>query len=160
PGHPGPTDLFWAPRMPTNWQRNIMSGTGGLPMTREQEPIYRESYYRTIQLVGLLHRSGVRVVAGTDSIGGIQLVRELELYVQAGIPPAEVLRIVTRAGAEVMKRGDKFGRIAPGYVADLMLVDGDPTLNISDLRRVRTVVRGDRQYDSAAIYRSLGIKPI
>jgi imidazolonepropionase-like amidohydrolase len=146
--------------MPPSWQRQINSGTGGLPVEREQEAVYRASFERMVALTGLLYRSGVPVVAGTDNIAGIELVRELELYVTAGIPPREVLRIATHSGAEVMKRGDRFGRIAPGYVADLMLVDGDPSVNISDLRRVRTVLRGDRLYDSAALYRSLGVKAV
>ncbi len=129
-------------------------------MTREQEATFRESYAKMVEMIGMLYRSGVTIVAGTDGLGGFQLVRELELYVNAGIPPAEALRIATRNGAVVMKRGDRFGRIAPGYVADLMLVDGDPTLNIADLRRVRTVVQGTRRFESAEIYTALGLVPI
>lgn len=160
PGRPGPSDISWVPRMPPSWQVLITAGTSGLPVKREEEAVYRASYQRMIEMAGMLYRSGVPIVAGTDNIAGIELVRELELYVSAGIPPAEVLRIVTRAGAEVMKRGESFGRVAPGYIADLMLVDGDPTITIADLRRVRTVVRGDRVYDSAALYRALGVKPL
>lgn len=160
PGHPGPGSAAWVSRLPPSWVRTINSGAGGLPMTREQEAQYRDSYQRMVEMVGMLHRSSVPIVAGTDNIGGFALVRELELYVSAGIPPVEVLRIATRKGAEVMKRADNFGRIAPGYVSDLMLVEGDPTVNISDLRHVRTVIRGDRRYESAELYKALGIRPV
>jgi hypothetical protein len=83
----------------------------------------------------------------------------LELYVTAGIPPAEVLRLDTLGAARVMRRDREYGRIAPGYVSDLILIDGDPTINISDIRKVRTVLRGDWLYDSAALWTSMGIAP-
>ena len=120
---------------------------------------FRQSFERMVQLVGVLYRSGVTIVAGTDGLSFIWLPRELELYVNAGIPPPEVLRLATLGAAQVMKRDNEFGRIAPGYVADLILVDGNPLINISDIRKVRTVLRGDRLYDSMALFQSLGIAP-
>jgi imidazolonepropionase-like amidohydrolase len=120
---------------------------------------YRDSFQRLVEFVGLMHRSGVRIVSGTDNIPGLFLARELELYVSAGIPPKEVLRIATLGNAEVMKREKEYGRVLPGYVADLILVEGDPTLLIGDLRKVRHVIRGDRMYESAALFRSVGIAP-
>ena len=77
----------------------------------------------------------------------------------AGIPPKDVLRIATYDSAAVTRREKDYGRIAPGYVADLILVDGDPTTNMADIRKVRTVIRGDRRYDSAQLFESIGIKP-
>jgi imidazolonepropionase-like amidohydrolase len=112
-----------------------------------------------VQMIGVLYRSGVTIVAGTDGLSYMWLPREFELYVNAGISPAEVLRLDTLGAAHVMKRDNEYGRIAPGYVSDLILVDGDPTINISDIRKVRTVLRGDRLYDSAALWKSMGIAP-
>jgi imidazolonepropionase-like amidohydrolase len=146
-------------RLPPTWQRRIRSGSGGLPDLPKRPERYRDSYNRLVELVGLMHRSGVHIVTGTDNLSGLFLPRELELYVAAGIPPREVLRLATLGNAEVMKRDKEYGRVLPGYVADLMLVDGDPTLLISDLRKVRHVVRGDRLYESAALFRSVGITP-
>jgi len=99
------------------------------------------------------------VVAGTDDSPPFSLPRELELYTHAGIPPAEVLRIATLGAAKVMKRDDAYGRIAPGYAADLILIDGDPTRLITDVRRVRTVVRGDRWFEAGTLYEAVGIAP-
>jgi cytosine/adenosine deaminase-related metal-dependent hydrolase len=159
PGNPGPGFAAIAPRMPPSWQRWLNSGGGGLPMKPEQVALYRDSYQRMVDFVGVLYRSGVRIVAGTDDVAGLTLPRELELYVASGIPPKDVLRIATYDGAVVMKRDKEYGRIAPGYVADLILVDGDPTIQMADIRKVRTVIRGDRQYDSAALFGALGIAP-
>jgi imidazolonepropionase-like amidohydrolase len=146
-------------RLPPTWQRRLRSGSGGLPDVPKRPERYRDSFNRLVELVGLMHRSGVRIVTGTDSLSGLALPRELELYVAAGIPPKEVLRLATLGNAEVMRREKEYGRVLPGYVADLIVVDGDPTLLMSDLRKVRHVVRGERLYESAALFRSVGIAP-
>lgn len=159
PGLPGPGFAAIMTRLPLTWQRSIRSGGGGLPIKPGQEAAYRDGYQRMVDFVGLLHRNGVRIVAGTDGSGGLQLPRELELYVAAGIPPKEALRTATYAAAAVAKRDHEYGRIAPGYVADLILVDGDPTMNMADIRKVRTVIRGDRRYDSAKLFSAIGIAP-
>jgi imidazolonepropionase-like amidohydrolase len=107
--------------------------------------------------VRTLHDSGLRIVAGTDGMAGFTLQRELELYAQAGIPPAEVLRIATLQPAEILKRDHDLGTIEPGKLADFILVDGDPTRNISDIRRVVTVVKDGQVFVPAELYRELGV---
>ena len=159
PGRMGPSRFRTVDRMPPLWQRAMRAATGGLAVTPATDIVHRESYRRMVDLVGLLYRSGVTIVAGTDAFVGFSLARELELYVQAGIPPAEALRIATLGAARVMKRDKEYGRIAPGYVADLALVDGDPTKLITDLLKVRRVVQGERWYEPAKLYEAVGIKP-
>lgn len=159
PGLPGPGYDAIIDRLPVTWQRSVRSGAGGLPIKPGQEALYRKGYQKMIDFVGLLYRSGVRIVPGTDGMAGVTLPRELELYVAAGIPPKDVLRLATYESAKVVKRDDRLGRVEPGYIADLILIDGDPTLNIGDVRKVRTVIRGDRRYDSAALYKAVQIKP-
>jgi len=159
PGVPGPGFAAIVDRFPTTWQRQIRSGAGGLEMKPGQQALFRDSYQAMVNMVGVLHRSGVRIVAGTDNLAGMTLPRELELYVEAGIPPKDVLRIATSGSAEVMKRDSDYGRIAPGYVSDLILVDGDPTINMADIRKVRTTIRGDRLYDADALFRAVSIRP-
>lgn len=159
PGVPSPHDLAIVERMPTAWQRQVRSGGGGLDMKPGDESKFRDAYQNMVNMVGVLHRSGITLVAGTDDMAGMMLARELELYVEAGIPPLEVLRIATSTSAEVMRRGEEYGRIAPGYVADLILIDGDPTINMADIRRVKTTIRGDRLYDADALFHAVSVKP-
>ncbi|MGB0134321.1 amidohydrolase family protein, partial [Dokdonella sp.] len=142
PGVPGPGFAAIVDRFPTTWQRQFRSGAGGLEMKPGQEALFRDSYQNMVNMIGVIHRSGVTIVPGTDNLAGMTLPRELELYVEAGIPPKEVLQIATSGSAEVMNRGDEYGRVAPGYVSDLILVDGDPTVNMADIRKVRTTIRG------------------
>jgi imidazolonepropionase-like amidohydrolase len=159
PGVMAPTFASMVDRLDVSWQRSIRGGAEGLPVPPGMDARYRESFERMVQMIGVLYRGGVTIVAGTDGLSFIWLPREFELYVSAGIPPAEVLRLDTLGAARVMKRDNDYGRIAPGYVSDLILVDGDPTINISDIRKVRTVLRGDRLYDSAALWKSMGVAP-
>ncbi|MEO8670362.1 MAG: amidohydrolase family protein [Tahibacter sp.] len=156
---PGPTYAAVIDRLPPTWQRQMRSGAGGLPVEAAQESLYRDSYQRMIEMIGMLHRSGVRIVAGTDDVAGLSLPRELELYVSAGIPPMDVLTLATYGSAGVMKRDQSYGRVAPGYVADLILVDGDPTVNIADIRKVRTTIRGDRRFDADALFHAVSVQP-
>jgi len=110
--------------------------------------------------VKALYDSGVPIVAGTDSLPGFTLHRELELYTKAGIPAAKVLQIATLGAARVIKRDSELGSIAQGKLADMILVDGDPTKNISDVRRVRTVIKDGVVYETADLDHALGVRPL
>ena len=146
-----------ADRLPSQVRRGLFSG--GLPIRPGMDQRYRDSYAAMVRMVGELYKSGITIVAGTDGWAGFGLHRELELYVRAGIPAPEVLRIATLGAARVMKHDNERGSIAPGKLADVILVDGDPSTNISDIRKVSTVVRNGVMYRSADIYRALGVKP-
>lgn len=83
----------------------------------------------------IFHEEGVVLVAGTDAgiftnIPGSAMARELELLVDAGLPPMDVLAMATTRGAQALGLGDSIGRIAPGFRAELILVDGDPLADI------------------------------
>lgn len=86
-------------------------------------------------------KAGVTLVAGTDSgnmllIHGPALHRELQLWVQAGIPPAVALQAATGNAARLLRRQDRIGLVAKGRDADLLLVDGNP---IEDIRRTESI---------------------
>ena len=80
-------------------------------------------------------------------LSGYTLHHELELYVRAGIPAPEVLRLATFTPALVMGVNKDRGVIAAGKLADMILVDGDPTQNIRDIRKIATVIKGGKIYD-------------
>lgn len=134
------------------WRNNSTDVSGGKLAT------YRESWQRMMQLLGRLHDAGVPLVAGTDSLAGFMLHRELELYVQAGIPAGEAIRIATENGARYAGVLADRGTIERGKRADLILVDGDPTKDISDIRKVSYVLKDGVGFAPAAIYEELGIR--
>ncbi|MFH1601281.1 MAG: amidohydrolase family protein [Pseudomonadota bacterium] len=143
--------------LPPSVQRGARAGE--IDINDSNAATYAASAQALLGMVRRLHEAGVRLVPGTDGIVGFTLHRELELYAQAGIPNAEVIRLATSSAADIADTGTPVGRIAPGQAADLLVVDGDPLQDISALRRGVLVVRGDRVHRPAAIFRSLGIKP-
>ena len=144
-------------RVPAQAYR-IISHARLVPIEKRDEARFRKAYRRMLELVGALHKAGVRIVAGTDGPAGAGLHRELELYVEAGLSPVDALRSATSVPAQVMRREKDLGRVAAGMLADFIIVDGDPTKNISDIRRVATVVKDGAVYDPATIYRELGVE--
>ena len=158
PGKVDPSLAAVADRLPPQVQRGLYSG--GLNPPEDQKQRYRDSYRTMENLVKALHDAGVTIVAGTDGAAGFNLHRELELYVDSGIPAPEVLRIATLGAARVMKRDQDLGSIAPGKLADMVLVDGDPAARISDVRRVVLTIKDGITYDPNAIWTTLGVKPI
>ena len=95
-----------------------------------------------------LYEAGARLVAGTDA--GIAPIKPHDvlryspamLHGELGLSPAEALRTVTSAAAETIGLGHRKGRIAPGFDADILAVDGDPVADLAALHRIRAVYAG------------------
>jgi imidazolonepropionase-like amidohydrolase len=116
---------------------------------------YRASYAKMCELAAALHKAGVPIVAGTDG-SGLELVRELELYTQVGFTAAEALASATIAPAHLVGADDHTGSIAIGKSADLLLVEGDPSKNIGDLRQTRLVMMDGGIMDADALRAASG----
>ncbi len=139
-----------AARLPSGVGRDRMKG--GLPAPGNLGQLHTALFRTLLDLVAILHREGVPIVAGTDDgLGGFALHRELKLYVAAGIPAPEVVSLATLGAARIMGMHHELGSITLGKLADLILVDGDPTANISDIRRVVNVIKDGVLYHPAAI---------
>jgi hypothetical protein len=103
------------------------------------------------RLLKRLYEAGVPLVPGTDNNSGQTFILELELYQQSGIPAPSVLQIATIGSARVMKDDRDYGSIAPGKVADIIIVNGQPAERVSDLRNVEQVIRAGRVYEPKAL---------
>lgn len=155
---PGTVGAAYAPiahRLPPQVRRSLVSG--GLPIPEGSEQQYRDSADAMLRMVKLLHDSGITLVAGTDNLPGFTLHAELEMYVRAGISAPDALRIATLNAAKVLERDNDLGSIAPGKLADMILVDGDPARRISDIRNTDLVVKDGKVYEVAELYRSIGV---
>ena len=103
--------------------------------------------------------AGVMLLAGSDLsvpplVPGFALLKELEVLVKdAGLTPREALAAATLNPATTLGMSDKIGRIAPGFLADLVLLDRDPLSDISALRDVRAVVANGLAYDRETLSR-------
>jgi len=145
------------PRFPAQVRRALPSGALEVPPGKEEA--YREAFPAMLRLLKAVHDAGITIIPGTDSLAGYVLAHELELYVRAGIEPAEVLRLATLTPAIVMGVAKDRGLIAAGKLADMIIIDGDPTKEISAIRKVTTVIKGGKVYDPALIEKALGIMP-
>ena len=156
----GEVDPAFAPvvnRLPSAVQRLVH--TNSLDVNEKNAKLYKASWDKLVEFTGRLWKAGIPLVAGTDNTAGFALQSELELYVKAGVPANEALRIATWNAAGITRTRERSGSITPGKQADLILVDGDPTANIADIRKVSLVMKGGTVYYPAEIYPALGVRP-
>jgi imidazolonepropionase-like amidohydrolase len=152
---PGLEDIV--SRFPPQVRRVMQSGA--LEVPADKAAAYREAFPAMLRLLKAAHDAGITIIPGTDALAGYTLHHELEVYVSAGIPAPEVLRMATLTSAQVMGVTKDHGALAAGKLADMVLIDGDPVKNIRDIRNITTVIKGGNIYDPAAIEKALGIAP-
>jgi imidazolonepropionase-like amidohydrolase len=99
-------------------------------------------------LIKVLHDSGARLLIGTDTpnafvIPGFSVAEELQNFVEAGLTPYQAIKAATKDAAEFLEASNDFGTITVGKRADLVLVEGNPLENISNLKkRIGVMARG------------------
>ncbi|HVX40008.1 MAG TPA: amidohydrolase family protein [Gemmatimonadaceae bacterium] len=107
------------------------------------------------------YRAGGLLIAGTDPTGGGGVIpgfsdqRQLELLVESGLTPLEAIEVCTLNGAKYLGRANLVGSIAPGKQADLVVIDGDPSTHVEDVRKVQLVFRQGVGYDPARLIASV-----
>ena len=125
----------------------------------QQDADYHSGFAKVLEVLKVLDDKGIQLLPGTDDTTGFSLQRELEVYVKAGISPGKVLRLATLDAETYFGRDHSLGSIERGKLADFILVDGNPTKDISDIRKVRMTMVGGVAYYPAEIYQHLNIKP-
>jgi imidazolonepropionase-like amidohydrolase len=108
------------------------------------------------RLTGELHRAGISLLAGSDSLDpfvfpGESLHKELGELVRAGFTPGEALQAATRGAAQFLGRERDLGTVETGKLADLVLLDASPLENIANTQRIAAVIRGGNYLDRAAL---------
>jgi len=113
-----------------------------------------------LALILSLQKAGVPIVAGSDTgLIGYGLIREVELYAEAGMTPLEAIQSATIVPARAMKLDGVSGTVEVGKRADLILVNGNPLDRISDLRNVSKVITNGRMFDAGRLWQSVGFLP-
>jgi hypothetical protein len=140
--------------LPPATERGYREGGFAVPpgVTRAD---FRQSEAKMVALLAAMHKAGIAVVAGTDG-SGLELVRELEIYVEAGFTASEALASATIVAARNVGADQRTGAIAVGKAADLVLVEGDPSIRIGDLRNTRVVMMDGKLMDADALRAAAG----
>jgi len=140
--------------LPPTVERGFRSGGFEVPkdLTRAD---YRASWAKMVGLLKKMHEAGVPIVAGTDG-SGIELIHELEIYRQAGFTAGEALAAATIVPARLVGQDAHTGSIKVGKNADLALVEGDPSQNISVLRQTRVVMLDGKLLDADTLRAAAG----
>jgi imidazolonepropionase-like amidohydrolase len=132
-------------------QRAAKAGAAGIAARHEH-------YARMTRIMPLLQKAGVTIMAGTDAgqlnsfdYPGVGLHDELKLFADAGLTPAQALSAATRAGPAWFGKLDRYGAVAVGKAADLVLLVRNPLQDIRATRTVDTVVLRGKVYDRAAL---------
>jgi enamidase len=156
PGRPLPAGLdVLLPELKTQFE------AGHRRTAQNKDSIYATLFPKALALERAFVRAGGMLIAGTDPTGGGGVVpgfsnhRQLELLVEAGFTPVEAIRIGTLNGATYLGRDGRVGSIAVGKQADLVVVDGDPSVTIADVRKVETVFKQGVGFDPAKLIASV-----
>jgi hypothetical protein len=157
PGVTTQVDSAWLDHMPGPVQRSRKVAL--LDIKPGEDSVYRASSQRLREVLKYLFDRGIRLVPGTDDISGVMLHSELEEWQRAGIPPRDVLRLATVGAAEHLGLAHELGTIARGKRADLLLVPGDPTRDVSVLRGARLVMKDGVVYYPDELYQAIGMQP-
>lgn len=156
PGTLGPILQPFEGVVPPAYERQGKSGGFIAPLPDLPRSAMCKSFGKMKELLVELNNRHVPLLAGTDGYG-LELVRDLELYVEAGLTPAQSLATATSIPAQVFGFAGQIGDVKPGRRSELVLVDGDPSKRIGDLRRVEWVVLGERLLNGEALRTEAGL---
>ena len=156
PGRPLPPGLdVLEPQLRTQFEQRHAA------IARSANSPYAALYPKAAAMELAFARAGGLLLVGTDPTGGGGVIpgyanqRALELLVESGFTPLEAIRIGTLNGATYLGRADRVGSIALGKQADLVVIAGDPSSRISDLRNVQLVFKQGVGYDPAKLIESV-----
>lgn len=147
--------LKYLPAEVTAWWDSTRDSRGKA-RTPEDFALAKEVYRKQLELVGMMRRAGVELLAGTDVLNpycfpGFSLHDELELLVEAGLTPLEALQAATLNPARFLGKEQDFGTVTEGKMADLVLLDANPLEAISNTQKIHAVVVNGRLLDRTAL---------
>lgn len=151
-------DRAYLSHMPIGYQR-YRQRTFVPELTAEVDKAYRNAFDKILSVIKLMHDKNIQILPGTDDPTGFTVLRELELYVNAGLTPNEVLQLATLGCADYLGLQQTLGSVAVGKQADFVLLADNPLQDISAIRGARLVAKDQQLYFPSEIYQALGVSP-
>lgn len=124
---------------------------GRTPTDIERSKARIEQSWKSFQIAV---EAGLKICAGVDALGS--LFEELELFVEGGLSPLQAITAATKTNAEVLGADDELGTLTPGKHADLLIIDGNPAVQINDLRNIDVTIKGGETYQPATLMKAIG----
>jgi len=155
-GNPDPTFAAVAEHLPATIARGLYKPEMDMGDKVEE---WTASAVAQATMIRKLHDNGVQIVPGSDHMAAFTIHRELELYSEAGISNADVLRIASLDSARIIGVDDRTGSVTVGKDSDLVLVAGNPIEDISAIRHATLVMKGNTAYKPDELYKVVGVKP-
>lgn len=156
PGRPEPPGLeVLTPQLRDSFERARQR------VAQNPQSTYATLFAKGMKLERAFVRAGGQLIAGTDPTGAGGVVpgysnhRQVELLVEEGFTPVEAISIATLNGAKYLGRDRAIGSIAVGKQADLVVIDGDPSTTVADIRKVDTVFKRGVGYDPMKLIASV-----
>jgi hypothetical protein len=152
-----PNNRYLPPAIREEWSRPEPPLFRVPPELREMSA---KGFARRLEFIGMCHRAGVRIVAGSDGPGvgsllpGFGLQRELVLLARAGLPPIDVLRAATITAAEALGRERELGSIEAGKFADLVILTADPLADVANVQKIEAVMKGGQVYTPSELLKA------
>jgi predicted amidohydrolase YtcJ len=151
-----PALTYLHPLMQMQWEEDLDELLARAPGPASRQA-YVDFYAMGLELTRQAQSAGVKIMAGTDYIvAGLDLHRELEQLVRAGLTPQQALQAAITTPVEYAKASARFGEVAPGKIADLVLLTQNPLAEIRNTRTIEAVVFNGNVYNQAAIDRIKG----
>jgi imidazolonepropionase-like amidohydrolase len=144
--------LAYGPRVDNAPSEEVIFGDGYSYYGILPQAAMREGFERMGEFIGQLVKAGGNVVTGTDApavLPGASLHRDMELLVLAGLSPMQAIQAATKVGAAYLGKEKELGTIEPGKLADLVVIDGDPLKDITQTRRIHTVIKDGDVIDTS-----------
>jgi imidazolonepropionase-like amidohydrolase len=120
-------------------------------MRERSDPRFQLGYTKSQQFIQAFLEAGGTVIASSDTtlgaMPGMDLHRELELLVDSGLSPLQALQAATRNPAQLIGQDHNLGTVEPGKLADLIVIGGDPLLDIRNTQRVEIVIKAGKILD-------------
>jgi hypothetical protein len=153
-------DLQWVPeRLRKSW----LESTQRAPVESETRSLRKRQFAKLLELTGILHRAGVELMVGTDSPvqycpPGLAIHQELELLVESGLSPAAALTAATRNNARALNQVDQLGSIEAGRLADVVVLDANPLVDIRNARKIFKVIRSGLVCDPVSLKKTVSAR--
>ena len=133
------------------------------PLDATTQGLRQQQFAKMEELTGLLYRSGVELLVGTDTPvqfcpPGFAMHQELELLVESGLTPAAALTAATRNNARALNQSAQLGSLEAGKLADVVILDGNPLEDIRNTRKIDRVIRGGIVCDPAVLRNAVSSK--